>query len=71
MTPQARNKALDLITNPPPGSKLAAAKSYGIDLTLLVENLELSPSERLEWLSSASDSASELEQAGQRLRSKR
>jgi hypothetical protein len=68
MTPQARKKALDLVTNPPPGSKLAAAKAYGIDLTLLLENLALSPSERLDWLSSASDAVGELAQAGQRLR---
>jgi len=39
-----------LITNPPPGSDLAAAKDYGIDLTLLVENLDLTVVERLRKL---------------------
>jgi hypothetical protein len=46
MTPEQRHFAYELITNPPPGSKLAEAKAYGIDLTLLVENLELSVAER-------------------------
>lgn len=33
--------------NPKPGSRIAKARDYGIDLTLLVENLRLSPAERL------------------------
>jgi hypothetical protein len=47
MTPEQRRLAYELITDPPPGSKLAEAKEYGIDLTLLVENLDLSVTERL------------------------
>jgi len=50
MTPEQRKLAYELITNPPPGSKLAEAKEYGIDLTLLLENLELSVSDRWERL---------------------
>ena len=46
MTPKQRKLAYELITNPPPGSDIAAAKEYGIDLTLLVENLALTPTER-------------------------
>jgi hypothetical protein len=46
MTPEQTKLAYELITNPPPGSKLAAAKEYGIDLTLLYENLKLTPTER-------------------------
>lgn len=38
--------------NPPPGSKAAEAKEFGIDLTLLVENLRLTPSERIRKLQS-------------------
>ena len=35
------------LLNPTPGSKIAAARDFGIDLTLLVRNLKLSPEERL------------------------
>lgn len=47
MTASEKNRLIELINNPPPGSKLAAAKEYGIDLTLLVENLSWTPTERL------------------------
>ncbi len=35
------------LMNPKPGSPIAAAKDFGIDLTLLVENLRLTPAERI------------------------
>lgn len=46
MTPEQRKLAHELITNPPPGSKLAEAKEWGVDLTLLCANLERTPTER-------------------------
>ena len=42
-----RARLVELITNPPPGSKIAAARDYGVDLTLLVENLMRTPTELL------------------------
>jgi hypothetical protein len=50
MTPKQRKLAYELITNPPRGSDIAAAKEYGIDLTLLVENLNLTVAQRLRKL---------------------
>jgi predicted nucleotidyltransferase len=38
------------LLNPKPGSKAAAAKEFGIDLTLLVENLRQTPQKRIEKL---------------------
>jgi len=35
------------LLNPKPGSKIAEAEAYGIDLTQLVENLHLSPAQRI------------------------
>ena len=35
------------LLNPKPGSKIAAARDFGIDLTQLVENLRLTPAERI------------------------
>jgi hypothetical protein len=52
MSPEERERLIGMISNPPHGSKLAEAKEYGIDLTLLVRRLELSPTERLEELES-------------------
>ena len=43
------------LLNPRPGSKAAAAKEFGIDLTLLISRLRLTPEERLAALSSFVD----------------
>jgi len=48
-----RNELIQLITSPPAGSKIAAAKDFGVDLTLLVRMLELTPTERLQKLAAA------------------
>ena len=48
MTAIERDRLLEMIRNPKPGSKVAAAKQFGIDLTLNVERLCLSPTERLQ-----------------------
>lgn len=39
--------------NPRPGSKIAEARDFGIDLTLIVENLRLTPEQRIKKLQSA------------------
>lgn len=38
------------LLNPPPGSKAAAAKEFGIDLTLLLRQMRLTPQQRLDEL---------------------
>ncbi len=43
------------LLNPAPGSRIEAARNYGIDLTLLVEQLRLSPAERGRKLEDASN----------------
>jgi len=40
----------DHFLNPPPGSAAARAVEFGIDLTLTLENLRLTPEERIEQL---------------------
>lgn len=52
MTPKQRKLAYELITNPPPGSAIAAAKEWGVDLTLLYENLLQTPTERAQSFTS-------------------
>ncbi len=40
----------DYFLNPPPGSAAAHAVEFGIDLTLTLENLRLTPEERIRKL---------------------
>ena len=37
----------DHLLNPPPGSAAARAREFGIDLTLLIQRLKLTPEQRL------------------------
>ncbi|MCC6825474.1 MAG: hypothetical protein IT172_07000 [Acidobacteria bacterium] len=48
------------LLNPRPGSKIAEAVRYGLDLTLVVENLRRTPQQRLERLQGAMDSSEKL-----------
>jgi hypothetical protein len=58
-----RDQLIRLITSPPVESKIAAAKDFGIDLTLLVRMLELTPTERLQKLAAAQAFFQELQAA--------
>jgi len=51
-------RAQERLLHPAPGSAIERARDYGIDLTLLVEQLRLTPAERVRKLESA---ATELE----------
>lgn len=51
MTQEQEKLALDLINNPPPGSELAKAKEFGVDLTLFISTLRRTPTERARSLS--------------------
>jgi hypothetical protein len=52
-------KVEEWLLNPPPGSKAAAAKEFGIDLTLLIRTLKITPTERLKSLQGSMDSLEE------------
>jgi hypothetical protein len=39
-------RAIARLQNPIPGGKVEAAKQFGVDVTLLIEQLKLSPAER-------------------------
>src|SRR5437762_13225947 len=45
-----RREVEDYFLNPPPGSAAARAVEFGIDLTLTLENLRLTPEERIRQL---------------------
>ena len=52
-------KIRQLILNPRPGSKVAAATEFGIDLTLTYGQLKKTPQERVEYAQSAMRSLEE------------
>jgi hypothetical protein len=47
-------RAEQRLRQPAPGSRIEAAREYGIDLTLLIEQLRLTPAERARKLESVS-----------------
>ena len=61
-------KIRQLIMNPRPGSKVAAAQEFGIDLTLTLGQLKKTPQERLENQQSAMRGLEEFARAGAELR---
>jgi hypothetical protein len=71
MTAEQEKLAYELITNPPPGSKLAEAKEWGVDLTLLYENLKLTPTERARKFEAGARSMEALRKAGEQHRAKK
>lgn len=46
-------KAEEHLRNPPPGSAAWRAREFGIDLTLLIQRLKLTPDERVRQLQQA------------------
>ncbi|HNQ14529.1 MAG TPA: hypothetical protein PKM58_03135 [Pyrinomonadaceae bacterium] len=56
------------LLNPRPGSKIAEAVKYGLDLTLVVENLRRTPQERLENLQASMIGLEKLRQEAARSR---
>lgn len=52
--------------NPPPGSAAAHARDFGIDLTLTLDRLRLTPEQRLLDLQSFSRQVEELREAARR-----
>jgi hypothetical protein len=46
LTPEELARAEARLLNPAPGSRIEAAKKFGIDLTLLISQLRLTPAER-------------------------
>jgi hypothetical protein len=57
LTEEELQRAEARLRNPAPGSRIQAAQAYGIDLTLLIEQLRLTPEERVHRLLAASQAA--------------
>jgi hypothetical protein len=61
LTPEEFDRAAEKLRNPAPGSRIEAAQKYGIDLTLLIEQLRLTPDERVRSLQKASQCAEQVQ----------
>ena len=57
------------LLHPRPGSKIAEARDFGIDLTQIVENLRLTPAERIKKNDQAVNSMLKFEEAVRRAKS--
>lgn len=64
-------KIQKLILNPRPGSKVAAATEFGIDLTLTFGQLKKTPQERVDDAQSAMRGLEEFARAGAEMRMKK
>jgi hypothetical protein len=68
LTPEEFARAEARLLNPAPGSRIEAAKKFGIDLTLLISQLRLSPAERVERMLEACRIAESVREANRRRR---
>jgi hypothetical protein len=60
LTPEQRARAEARLRNPEPGSRIEAAQKYGVSLSLLIEQLRLTPAERARKIESASTALEEV-----------
>ena len=68
LTPEEFARAEHRLRHPAPGSRIEAAKKYGIELTLLIEKLRLTPAERIRELEAAASALELLRGAARRSR---
>ena len=53
-------RAEDRLRNPRPGRRIEAAQRFGVDLSLLIEKLHLSPEERVRRMHDAANAAEQV-----------
>ena len=67
-TPDRLARAEERLRHPRPGSRIEAAQKFGVDLTLLIEKLRLSPEERVRRMHDAANAAEQARGAARRKR---
>jgi hypothetical protein len=68
LTPEQLKIAEERLRNPAPGSRIEAAKKWGVDMGLLIEQLRLTPNERGEKMESASEAVEQMRGLARRRR---
>ncbi|HET6841097.1 MAG TPA: hypothetical protein VFK06_05335 [Candidatus Angelobacter sp.] len=67
LTAAEQKRLYELVANPPLGSKVEAAKNYGVGLTLTLRSLTLTPTERSQEMESALLLMEEMQRAALRI----
>ena len=52
LTDEALARVIKRLRNPKPGGKVEAAREFGVDVTLLIEQIQLSPADRADRIHS-------------------
>ena len=68
LSPSELARAEERLLHPRPGSRIETAQRFGIDLTLLIEKLRLSPAERAFEMHQAMAAAEQVRGAARRSR---
>ncbi|HEY4364776.1 MAG TPA: hypothetical protein VGN17_27670 [Bryobacteraceae bacterium] len=68
LTPEQLARAEQRLRHPAPGSRIEAAKKFGIDLTLIMGQLRLSPAERAQKMHEIAQVARQVRGAARRRR---
>ena len=66
LTPEQFARVAARLRNPAPGSRIEAAAKHGVDLTLLIEQLCLTPAERVRTMQEAAQAAERVRGAARR-----
>ena len=67
LTPEQLARARRRLLHPAPGSRIEAARKYGIDLTLVAAQLSLSPADRVRTMHDACAAAEQVLGAARRI----
>ena len=67
-TPEQLSRAEERLRHPRPGSRIEAAKNFGIDLTLVIDKLRLTPAQRAQQMHDAMVAAEQVRGAARRKR---
>jgi hypothetical protein len=68
LTPAELARAEERLRHPAPGGRIEAARSFGTDLTLLIEQLRLTPAERVRRMHEVCQAAEQVRGAARRHR---
>ena len=66
LTPEELARVEARLLNPAPGSRIEAARNYGVDLTLLISQLRRTPAERASHLEDACEAVEAIRGIGRR-----